>query len=137
MAINAILVQNFPQFINEELGHVLFEFDKHPYIFAISLRFCRRYLLVRSKPTGQKIFSFALITRMSKRRYRTKYLLKAKGHFCTCISSSGSSVTSFALAKLLGSIARYNSSKKKRYIFLAKILEHSLSVREICFGSEI
>ena len=57
-----------------------------------------------------------------------------------CIRNSESSVTSFSLAKLLGSIARYSITRvKKRHIFLAniaKILKHSLSVQESFFGSK-
>ena len=82
-----------------------------------------------------EIFSLALITRIFKSRYRTKYSPTQEVIFARAFEALRPS-----LSELHGSIARYSiTGVKKRHIFLAnltKILKHSLSVQEIFFGQK-
>ena len=59
-----------------------------------------------------EISSLALITRIFLRALPNEILIFKRRYFCTCIHSFESSVRSFLLAKLLGSITRFKSSKK-------------------------
>ena len=83
-----------------------------------------------------KNFHACINNEVFKRRYRTKYLLKARAYFCRCMLSSTSEVTSFFFAKLLGLIAQQSPSKKSHNFLanLKKILKHSLNGRIFFFS---
>ena len=74
----------------------------------------------KKKKKKKEISLFTLIAKIFKTRYQTKYSLMVRGYFCSCIRSCESLVTSFSLAKLLGSIVTYNSSKNTDPIHLPK-----------------
>ena len=78
------------------------------YLLIISFGF----LLQNLRPHDRNFLACINNENFFKSRYRTKYSLRVRGYFCSCICSSESWITPFSLAKFLGSIARYNWSEK-------------------------